>query len=224
MWIMLIKKLPTKPSPPKMSIFWAIPWKGEYGEKMFRKGLMQAYCDEHSLDYFVETYNCNVVGRESSESNLWKRVQDAIAKGDWEPPNIEDGYSSPVIEEYQSFGHEPNWAGAMAIQYKSEQIRVFPHEFSKLDDGRLKEYIVESHEFVAGETPEGEALKTDMELSPEKRYLYEAAVLEGASQTEAILLSAGLLQIEDGTEVKPTGWYRCRPEYAQIFCNNDEME
>lgn len=26
MWIMIIKKLPTDPSPPKMSIFWSVPW------------------------------------------------------------------------------------------------------------------------------------------------------------------------------------------------------
>ena len=26
MWIMLIKKLGTNPSPPKLSIFWSMPW------------------------------------------------------------------------------------------------------------------------------------------------------------------------------------------------------
>ena len=201
---MLIAKLPTEVSPPKMSIFWAVPWRGDYGELAYKKKLIEAYNESHEIP------------------GLWEEVQEAISKGDWNPPDIgSQSFSNTYSEVFP--GREPNWAGAMAIQYKSEKIRVFPHEFSKIDDNTLKIYIAESHEFVLGEVPEGEALKTDMEVSPEKRSLYEAAILEGASKAEAILLSAGLMQIEEGTEVKPTGWYRCKLEYAQIFCNKREM-
>jgi hypothetical protein len=216
MWIMLIAKLPTAVSPPKLSIFWAEPWKGEVGEKMYRRMVLDAWCREQGK---VRTLHRRR-DQDDYDLELWEECAKAIADGDFVPPNVEEYRTGrmPAL-----IGAEPNWAGAVAILYGGEKIRVFPHEYSKLADERLKEYVAESHELVLGDTVESEQLSTELEISPEKQALVDAALLEGASLSEAKLMACGLYSPEEGTEVKPSGWYRCKREYAEVYCTEREM-
>ena len=121
------------------------------------------------------------------------------------------------------FGGEPNWAGAVAILYLGSKIRAFPHEFSRLSDDRLRDYVAESHELVVGDAVETQPLAAELELSPEKQSLVDAALLEGASEAEARLMACGLYDPQEGSEIKPAGWYRCRKEYAECYCTEREM-
>ena len=217
MWIMLIAKLPTGVSPPKLSIFWAEPWRGEIGEEMYRRMVLDAYCREACKDREAPRRR----DQDDWDLELWDECSKAIANGDFTPP--EGTEERRLGRCLHPFGAEPNWAGALAILYGGEKIRVFPHEYSKLADERLKEYVAESHELVLGDTVESEQLSTELEISPEKQALVDAALLEGASLSEAKLMACGLYSPEEGTEVKPSGWYRCRREYAEIYCTEREM-
>lgn len=117
MWIMLTKKPPTQPSPPRLSIHWSVPWPHEkYAQKQ------QETC---------QRCGCRVQeGVSSSKSK--KRGKHKLTLG-----CICPGGPTIVTEEdreiYTELGAEHNWSGARAIEYKGERIRVFPDEFSILN-------------------------------------------------------------------------------------------
>ena len=231
MWIILTAKLPTNPSPPKLSIHWATPWPGERGEDRKKVALMTAYNrhitgEDTDLRYVMTARSKE--GRKNQLEHFEMDMLKAIAEGEWEPPDVESReWDFEAMEDSIFPGYEPNWAGAVMIRYKGESIRVFPHEFNTVTDDRLKEYIEHSHELVKAEVadnPEGKALWDSIEISPEKKALVDAAILEGATATEAALLAAGLMDIKEGSAVAPAGWYRCHPEYALIYCHESELK
>lgn len=49
MWILLTKKLPTNPSPPKLSIFWSVPWSNDKIAKTLKR-LDEIYESEEWLN------------------------------------------------------------------------------------------------------------------------------------------------------------------------------
>jgi hypothetical protein len=186
MWIMLIKKLPTVVSPPKLSIFWAVPW----------------LADMHKL------------------SKREEQLQDEFDRS------------------YKMFGM-PDWDNAVAIFYKGEKIRVFPHEFSKMTRGKMHEYIIgnegflTSHELVTADVITAAQKRLDEITDEALKPIRDAALLDGASPEMAMQIAMGVdvLVPDEGIEdpdddcgFPPIGWYRCHEEYAKYFCNPSEME
>lgn len=188
MWIMLIKKLPTVVSPPKLSIFWAQPWAGEL-KKLSKK-------EQQLMDDFDDVFPC--------------------------------------------FGRTPDWDGAVGIYYKGEKIRVFPHEFSKMDRKKMHDYIfgiqgenIHTHELVVADVVSS-AQKRLEEINDEAlKPIRDAALLDGATPEMAFQIAMGVdvLVPDGGIEdpdndcgFPPVGWYRCLPEYAMIYCYPWELE
>ena len=175
-WIMLITKLPTNPSPPKLSIFWSVPWTEEKYVKQQKEMVEKEYLSKLGDCYF-------------NDISFW--------------------------------GKEPDWEGARKIVYQNNEIRIFPHEFSVLELEKLKLYIFESHDLMPGSVAEEKLMK---ELRGEKKLYYEAALLEGATEREAILTAMGVDITEGQYEIPQIGWYKVKPEYGMIYCDQAELE
>ena len=193
MWIMLIKKLPTNPSPPKMSIFWSIPWPDV---KVIERQRMQL---------------TDPLKRQRSYCDIPKTLT----------VREEKGLTGDIYFNYFGF-QEPQWNGARKINYKGEQIRVFPHEFSELTLENLKMYLEDSHELIPGTVAEEDIM--DSVLRGNKRRIYDAALVDGCTEYEARLMAMGVDVADGHYEIPAIGWYRIRPEYGHVFCYEREME
>ncbi len=62
---------------------------------------------------------------------------------------------------------EPNWNGARRIRYSDHDVRVFPHEFTILDSGKLKFYIDNEMYDLVPEGVAGERIATDVKVITE---------------------------------------------------------
>lgn len=124
---------------------------------------------------------------------------------------------------HNGFGWEHRWDGAVKIVYKREEIRVFPHEYSIVSNEHMAEYI-NSGDYTL--TPDGVADEQVLEgiLNGETKPIYEAALLEGCTHHEAMLMAMGITPESINTEVPPIGWYKCNPKVAAAFCYKHEME
>ncbi len=180
MWIILITKLPTDPSPPKMSIHWSTAWPNEEYARRQQERLESEYLDDMG-DFFVDTLR---------------------------------------------WGKEPNWADARQILYKEEVIRIFPHEFNAVGE-RMKLYVVgegesePSHHLVPSTVAE-ERLLRDVKTGVRKE-IYDAALMDGCTHAQALMVAWGKDITLDDFEVPAIGWYRCRREYAELFCYENEL-
>jgi len=158
MWVLLRTKLPTVVSPPKLSIFWSVPW---------------------PMDYRSE------------------------GKFGW--------------------GLEPDWANARKIKYKGENIRIFPHEFVEIEPAKLILYIDEKvFELVPDSIAEEELI--DEVLTKHRRKYYEAALIDGCTHAQALMVAFGKDPTIEDPNIPAIGWYRCVPEYARYFCYENEMK
>ena len=193
MWIMLTKKLPTVPSPPRLSIFWSTPWPDM---KEVKRQYRRVYFEFREN----ESDECAFRRLVSTEDKLW------------------DGR-----------GWEHNWNLARKIVYDGKEIRVFPNEFSVLKPENMRMYVFgvdggnnASHELIADSVAEDELIKGV--LDGETRPIYEAAMMDGASHAQALTVALGKDITLPDFEFPPLGWYRCRREYAEYYCEEWEME
>lgn len=193
MWIMLIKKLPTVVSPPKLSIFWAEPWPGNLKAMHPRHKANRSGILSHHPEMSVE--------------------------------------EDEIYEETMSpFGVDPEWDNAVKIFYKGSEIRVFPHEFSILSDERMRLYIFgdnngdPSHQLVMADVATPEQFAINEILDEATKPIHDAALLDGASEAMATAVALGMDVSLPDSQFPPVGWYRCRVEYAEIFCKPYEME
>lgn len=213
MWIMLIKKLPTSPSPPKLSIFWSTPWPGpdannKYtGDKCANCGVL--------IQSVVKTW-----GTKSKET-LFCGCENT------EPvPVTED---DKIFPDLLGFGLDRNWIKARRIHYKGEDIRVFPDEYSIMQPENMYLYITgdeqsgPSHELVA------DSVASDREINAildgETRPVYESALNEGATHAQAMLVALGMDITVESEDFPPAiGWYRPLKWAAEPFCYEWEMK
>lgn len=175
MWIMLTKKLPTVVSPPKLSIFWSIPWPLEVKER-----------------------NVRARSRESA-------------------------FSKMLDKDASLWGREHDYEGARKILYKDESVRVFPEEFTEIDSKKLMFYIDEGlYELTPNTVAEDELMEE--KLTKGKRMIFDAALVDGCTPAQAMLVALGKDPTIESPEVPAIGWYKCREEYARYFCYEKEME
>jgi hypothetical protein len=124
-------------------------------------------------------------------------------------------YSADSVEDakyfWNDFGKEPNWISARKIIYSNEHIRVFPHEYSLVGPGKLHEYE-EAYNLVPDTYTQ--EIFMDRNLSKTQRIVFDSALLDGCDEFQAMLVAVG----KDPTdEFPPIGWWKLRPEYAQVF-------
>lgn len=206
MWIMLIVKLPTDPSPPKMAIFWSVPWPDPEHQKyqeMVLAGEKIGYTDQtNELDATANDLARQINRRRS------RRLDNSSSLA-----SIQD-------EEDRCFNKvSPNWIGARRIAYLGENIRVFPHEFTEQSVANMREYIfsdVPSHELVVSNAP-GEMMMRDIK-SGTRKTIYDAALIDGCNNAQALATAWGKDITLPDAEFPPIGWYRCTMEYTRLFC------
>ena len=136
-----------------------------------------------------------------------------------------------IPEQYDTFipsawGKEQRWDKARAITYKGERIRVFPSEFDVITPEYMSELCLgdsPSYELVLSDINEIDIISKKRLKETDDLLVKDAAVIDGASEDQAILTAMGVDITLPDAEFPPVGWYRCKKEYAQIFCNEWEM-
>lgn len=198
MWIMLIKHIPTQPSPPKMGIFWSVPWPNEeWAKDQIRRAKADGYGrrrdDEEDVQTEYEAYD-------------------------------ENRSFGPL----GGHGLEPNWKGARKVTYKGSEVRVFPHEFSVIKQDRMRLYVLgtegegPSHDLVAEGVASDVLIKGV--LDSDTKFIYDAALLDGCTPEEALAVALGQDITEPDSEFPPLGWYRPRDWVVEQFCEEWEKE
>lgn len=201
MWIFLIKKLPTAPSPPKMSIFWSVPFPD----------------DTYAKEQLHTCQNCNI--------EIYKGTV-CDCTGDPRPTRPDDMYGES--ERGNVFpGFEANWVGARKIHYAGHDVRIFPHEFSRVTPENMRAYVVgtdhedPSHELVTEEVA-ADTLRRQV-LDGDSRPLYDFALCEGATPAQAMAVALGSDITFPDVDFPPIGWYRIKPEIGLLFCEDYEL-
>ncbi len=178
MWIILTAKLPTKPSPPKLSIFWSIPWPNKAFVKDIRARILE------------------------TKRSVFPGVPFLVASD-----------SMDAAE----------WEGARKIKYKDENIRVFPHEFNPIKTESMELYINEgAHTLVPGGPAEEAVIQRTLRKG--EREVYEAAIMDGATEAQAVATALRQDITIPDWKFPPVGWYRPNPEMAIYFCRSWEMK
>lgn len=210
-WIMLIKKLPTKLSPPKMSIFWSIPWYTKDELPVIATKMLK----------IIKRGEGFPSGEEFAEFAYEHRKDRGKDTGTVVTEKMEKLLSSNLFNDI--FGWAPNNYKARKISYKDEQIKVFPHEYSIIPADRMRVYTGEegSHELVPSNVAE-EKIIEDI-LNGLKKRIYEQAMIDGCDSKQAFLVANGVDIIEN-FDIPKLGWYRIRPEYGNVFCYESETE
>ena len=193
MWIMLIKKLPTVVSPPKLSLFYSYKHRPT----------------EDEINRCLKAY-------------IWAEYGGLRVTAHLEDKELRDKYIA-IIKDTDKirdglFGYVPNEFKAVWIYYKNEKIKVYPHEYSILTPENLKSYMIKSHELMSDNYATEQIQNT--KLCKGQRFVYDAALVDGCDDFQAIMVALGKDPLDIPP---PIGWWRCKPKYAQVYCYEDEM-
>jgi hypothetical protein len=222
MWIIITKKLNTPVSPPKLSIFWSTP-----------------YVDAAKAAKQAETwkrYNTNAPryhGGKRSRKQLSPDELELELEADraWaEFAAEEDYFWSQDLNPSAPFpGKEHNETLARGIVYRGARIRVYKDEYNVLTLDRMKLYIFgvlggdHSHELMTDPTAVADDILIKGVLDGETRPIYEAALVDGCNDAQAVAVALGQDITIPDAEFVPLGWYKCLPHYAEIYCHDWEM-
>jgi len=159
--------------------------------------------------------------------NKYAEIAKTKAKATVNFHNNNRGYDDPVITEEDTYEWDEakRCEGAMKIRFLGEDVIVFPDEYTLVSDANMAEYIDEregSHFLIEDsvEVP-GEYSLVDIR-SKDERLLYEAALLDGCDQVQALRVMKG--KDIDISTVPVLGWYRAHHRFARIFCRKGEDE
>lgn len=264
MWIMLTKKLPTKPSPPKLSIFWAeknVNWSIVANQFL-------EYVNGNSVTSRRDYSLLNEIVREDAKNNITslqidnlgiddvgnvipeldvkingrkrKKKSKRVSLEDFDEDRIE--YFKKKYSDFcnlrlynDDIGFTANEVKSVSILYKGQSIKVLGHEYNVLTDDNVNMYIFgednmpegtrPSHEFIQSDVVSGSIFFDIKNPSPEVKEIIDSLTLDGCTKEQAIAVICGYdIFTKDITKIEKNGWYRCRPEYAKIFCHDWEME
>lgn len=237
MWIMITKQVPTNPFPLFMGFYWAVPWTDKkIAEAQAER---QAYGDGlHSSAAAlraraVETVGCPLCLAEPGELCKTSSGQPlskphALRRGRYVPDGSELIDPSEESVPCPWGGREPNWNGAMRVTVSGEQVRVFPHEYTKLPAERMKSYILgddespPTHDLQPSSVAESDMLE-DV-LDGVRGVLYEEALVDGCTEAQAMHVALGNdLDIPDA-ELPPVGWYRPRWYVLETFLRTPDLD
>lgn len=217
-WIILTKKLPTKPAPPKLSIHWAEPWPIKDGSVKDRMNqLTTPRITKTAFDAAG-----NIVSIDAGEMTAEEaKLNNVEALNDPEDDMLYDDVG---------FGVEHNFLKAYGLFYKGEKLRVFPDEFNILPAQRMREYVygipgedLPSHDLVTvGNEKDAMLLRTALET--DLKSIYDAALIDGCTPVMANMVALGHPVEDETIEFPPIGWYRCKREFAEYWCTDSEME
>jgi hypothetical protein len=136
----------------------------------------------------------------------------------------------PCDEDVCAFNDHPlapeicRTKGAMGIIFMGEHIRIFPEEFTEVSDENMEKYIDlrdGSHVLIEYKADTKEQAPSQW-MNKEQKLLYEAALLDGCTTSQAMRVMVG--ESLDISTIPVMGWYRVRPEYGKVFCSDEELE
>ncbi len=215
MWILVLAKLPTDPSPPKLSMHWSrADGRTEYARRQ-RQEIEATQSGKSRWREVGLPDPTSRIGRERERAALIEVDEDTTEQ-------------EPYFYDSLGFGKVPNWIGARSISYKGQSLRLFPHEYKLLEPERMRGYIfglggeaIPSHELVPNTEADAAILGAIKE--EDQRIVYDAALCDGCVHEQALLTALGVDLFASGAEIAPIGWYRCKREYAEAFCYEEEM-
>jgi hypothetical protein len=214
MWIMIIKKLACEVSPPKLSIFWSAPWPDDkYAPKQ-----VEHFIADSAWEDFDENFDKDENEDQLSPRQLRQKAEAYLATQTF-------GYERGL------FGSENNWVGARRVHYKGKDVRVFPDEFSVLKHENMAMYLglldpgheEASHELVSESVAETKLM--DDVFKGAAKDVYDAALVDGCTPVQASAMALGIDISEpvQAASFPAIGWYRCKREYALMWCNESEI-
>lgn len=201
MWIYLKNKLPTNPSPPKLSIHWATPW-GDSSPAIAQQAELERVEDD------IMVYG--------EDFRIIEKIDDAYIRYN---PLAMFGYEH---DEINAVGI--NYKGERLKLFPNEFNIVKPENMKLyiFGDSNFPDEDSASHHLVPSSEVDTLLLKTAEETA--LRHVKEAAMLDGCNEAQALALLMGM-DIESAiAEFPPVGWYRCRVEYACMFADEWELE
>lgn len=146
-------------------------------------------------------------------------------------PGLNDGVEfdqdEPMLYDPIFGKAQPNWMGARRIRFMGRDVRIFPHEFSKLPLDRMRMYVLGyedcegSHTFVAGDSA-GETLLATIK-DTEQKFVYDAALLDGCTPEQATIVALGGDITDEELTFPPIGWYQVKPEFGLVYCSEEEL-
>jgi hypothetical protein len=232
MWIMLIKKLATDPSPPKFSIFWSTPWLNmHYVRPQLEDWLRDRDFPEmpkrgYSREYYVELLTNWAQENDLDENFFFDDSGKLLSEEVIESKLVVVLSKETIIS--RMMGRENNWAGARKIHYKDTDIRVFPDEFSVMTDEKMALYTGlqedASHDLVPSSVADATLIQEV--LSGSLKEIFDAAKVDGATDEQARAMAFGV-DVSDQAQIATLpaiGWYRCRREYSEALCTEQEMK
>lgn len=196
-WIMLIHKLPTHPSPPKLAIFWSTPW---------------------PLEDYVSRYREIVDLVRKGYSDIGAALDEV---------RIEARAREEYDERYGEFSHPggltPNFLAARRIHFDGVGLRVWPHEFSVMTNEEMHRYIIVEGAYILVPEGAGGAAATarlimGATLDTDQRFVRDAALVDGCDDQQALLVALGHDVVEP-TAFEPLGWYKLmHPAAIEAYC------
>lgn len=240
MWVMIASPIPTNPFPCMLGLYWAVPWPDvEYAKQQAQETVLiesGAQGLRKLREAKAESVRCRHCGAAPGEQchgprgNLLPKSHSLRILSLAESPEddaVATLHAPEVDVVIGLHGVEPNWNGALGVQVGSERVRIFPHEVRILSPERMRLYVLDPGD--GGETytliPDNVAQQDmlDMVLDGDLKVLYEHALVDGCSHSEAIHVALGHdIDIPDA-EFAPVGWYRPPWSALEVFCEGSEM-
>jgi hypothetical protein len=224
MWVMVVKKLQTVVSPPKMSLHWATPYYEHSGyvqlKQYIRKTLKMAMGSHYEHMYFVHDPEKKLAALMDKPIENWTDKEGPFDNSDW---GVFLRYTGESGDELY-YGDWQELRNMVSINVLGEKIVLYNREYSVVSSERMADYIDEacgSHILVQEDVIGDTVVPTEIKFSDkEQRQYYEAALLDGASIIQAYNVSLG--RDPDISDIPVMGWYNVRPEYASMFCREGE--
>lgn len=240
MWIMLIKKLPTKPSPPKLSIHWAEPWVNidaltrqinriisnyEYNPTIVKDVLAKLNIDKPKRK--PKKLTIDAIERLTVDEVIDDPKKAKALNRNREISEVLEEFNSDRIIYEDVWGVEANESKSMGILYNNERIRVQSLEYSIITPENMREYTMTggSHELVVSDhySNKNSALNI-VDMTPEVKEIKDSLMLDGCTEEEALAVLLGYNIFDKKAEVPVAGWYRCKREYALAYCHDWEIK
>jgi hypothetical protein len=124
-------------------------------------------------------------------------------------------YNSP-------FGEDPNYGTARKILFDGKEVRLFDCEFNKITAESMNLFIQgenggdASHIFRSGKSLAEKAIEAEI-VSGDKKEIYDAALVDGATNEQAFLVSLAKDPLALDEFPPAIGWYECKPEYLSYY-------
>lgn len=209
MWIMLTKKPPVQYGPPKLSFHWSVPWVDEkIAEEQFMRWLK---IESPGVLWGGDGRRRGIKRLKEQMAKFRRRDEEEYLKK-WEEFKNLKIVPDPVFGK-----QEHNSAGARAILFQGEQIRVFPDEFN---DKPAMEFYIEEDALILH--PANTSASDEEPFTDEEKVLYEHALVDGCSKFQAIQVAFG--KEYNDIQFPPIGWYEIRPELGSYYCREEELK